>query len=79
MDDRLREAVSRIMFSSDTEKLKQVILEFYRKHDKDVIAYPKERYELMKSDDAMNTEWLVDDVIVSYLMNNDLADRVILV
>ena len=79
MDDKLREAVSRIMFSADTEKLKQVILEFYRKHDKDTYAYPVERYKLMKRDIAMNNVWLVDDVIVSYLMNSDMADRVILV
>lgn len=79
MDDKLREVVSRIMFSADTEKLKQVILEFYGKHDKDTFEYPKERYELMTSNDAMNTEWLVDDVIVYYLMSSGMADRVILV
>ena len=79
MDDKLREAVSRIMFSSDTDKLKQVILEFYRKHDKDTFEYPNERYELMTSNDAMNTEWLVDHVIVYYLMSSGMADRVILV
>ena len=79
MDDRLREAVSRIMFSSDTDKLKQVIVSFYEKHDKDVFEYPEERYELMTSNDAMNTEWLVDDVIVYYLMSSGMADRVILV
>lgn len=79
MDDKLREAVSRIMFSADTEKLKQVILEFYRKYDKDTFEYPEERYELMTSNNAMNTEWLVDDVIVYYLISSGMADRVILV
>lgn len=79
MDGELREAVSRIIFSSDTDKLKQVIVSFYEKHDKDVFEYPEERYELMTSNDAMNTEWLVDDVIVYYLMSSGMADRVILV
>lgn len=79
MDGELREAVSRIMFSLDTDKLKQAIVSFYEKHDKDVFEYPEERYEIMTSNNAMNTEWLVDDLIVYYLISSGMADRVILV